>query len=178
MITQVIPKDWMPDAKMSRVICHWTAGASRAGPVDKEHYHILVEGDGKLIRGDHTIAQNERPIKGDYAAHTLNCNGGSIGVSLCCMAGATEKPFDAGHHPMTKVQWDKMIIVVAELCLRYKIGVTPQTVLSHAEVQGTLGIQQRGKWDFTRLAFAPLVLGAAMCGKKLRDEVTAQIAKV
>ncbi len=178
MTTQAIPADWMPPAKMKRVICHWTAGAHRASQVDKEHYHILIEADGKLIRGIHTINQNQAPISGDYAAHTLNCNGGSIGVSLCCMAGAKEAPFDAGHHPMTKIQWDKLAVVVAELCHHYGIAVTPQTVLSHAEVQGTLGIQQRGKWDYTRLAFMPLIKGAAMCGKKLRDEAAANLANL
>ncbi|MER8369697.1 hypothetical protein NKH70_28955 [Mesorhizobium sp. M0991] len=40
-----------------------------------------------------------------------------------------------------------MTAVVAELCKYYRIKVTSKTVLSHAEVESNLGIEQRGKWD-------------------------------
>ncbi|WP_428412306.1 peptidoglycan recognition protein family protein [Pararhizobium sp.] len=156
---QALPAGWLPAAKMQRVICHWTAGHHKASEDDKAHYHILIEDDGDVIRGKPTIDLNAAPAKKGYAAHTLNCNTGSIGVSLCCMALATESPFNPGKAPMTKAQWDKLAVVVADLCRFYGIPVTPKTVLSHAEVQGTLGITQRGKWDFTRLAFAPEVQG-------------------
>jgi N-acetyl-anhydromuramyl-L-alanine amidase AmpD len=112
---------------------------------------------------------------GDYAAHTRGCNTGSIGVSLACMAGATETPFNAGKFPMTEKQWVAMIEGIAQLCKFYKIPVSPQTVLSHAEVQGTLGIKQAGKWDFTRLAFDPTVKGAKACGDRMRKEVAAKL---
>ena len=94
------------------------------------------------------------------------------------MAGATESPFTSGKWPMTKAQWDAMVVLVADLANKYKIPVTPQTILSHAEVQGTLGITQRGKWDFTRLAFAPHVSGALNIGNKLRAEVAMKLAKL
>ncbi|WP_330166570.1 peptidoglycan recognition protein family protein [Rhizobium sp. GN54] len=112
----------------------------------------------------------------EYAAHTLNANSGSIGVSLCCMAGASESPFSAGRAPMTRAQWDAMTSVVADLCRRYGIAVTDRTVLSHAEVQPNLGIAQRGKWDFSRLAFDPSVVGAKACGDKMRAEVRAKLS--
>lgn len=168
-----VPASWMPAAKMQRVIVHWTAGAHKASALDKKHYHIMVEGGGTLVRGDKAIKLNEAPAKKGYAAHTLNCNSGSIGVSVCCMAGAIESPFNAGKHPMTRVQWDAMMAVVADLCTKYKIPVTPETVLSHAEVQGTLGIKQRGKWDIARLAFDPSVKGAKAVGGRMRREVKA-----
>jgi len=158
---------------MDRVICHWTAGSHSAGSADKDHYHILIEGDGTLIRGVYSIKDNVDTGDGRYAAHTKNCNTGSIGVSLCCMAGAIENPFDPGVHPMTEKQWATLAVVVAELCRFYDIVVTPQTVLSHAEVQGTLGIQQSGKWDYTRLPFDPGVQGATACGDRLRAEAAA-----
>ncbi|MER8949146.1 N-acetylmuramoyl-L-alanine amidase [Mesorhizobium sp. M0959] len=78
---------------MKRVICHWTAGSHSAGDTDRDAYHILVEGNGRLVRGRPSIALNSGRVKPGYAAHTLNCNGGSIGVSLCCMAGAEQRPF-------------------------------------------------------------------------------------
>jgi len=171
-----IPADWMPDAQMNRVVIHWTAGAHRASGLDRSHYHILIEGDGKLVRGIPSIDLNDaRGAKPGYAAHTLNCNTGSIGVSLCCMAGAEESPFKAGSAPMTREQWDMLPKVLAELCRRYGIPVTPRTVLSHAEVQGTLGIKQRGKWDISRLAFDPSVVGAQSCGDDFRSRTRSSL---
>ncbi len=172
----LLPADWMPDAKMQRVIVHWTAGTHSASETDRGHYHVLIEGSGKPIRGKPSIKLNEAPAKTGYAAHTLNCNSGSIGVSMCCMGGAIESPFSAGKYPMTREQWEAMTSAVADLCRRYSIPVTDKTVLSHAEVQNNLGIQQRGKWDFTRLAFAPSVVGAKACGDMMRAEVRAKLS--
>ncbi|ATB06514.1 N-acetylmuramoyl-L-alanine amidase [Sinorhizobium meliloti] len=173
--SSIVPSDWMPAAKMERIICHWTAGAHKASEFDRGHYHILIEDDGKLIRGIPSIKLNEAPAQKGYAAHTLGANSGSIGVSLCCMGGANEAPFDPGKYPMNREQWDALTSVVADLCRRYSIPVTDKTVLSHAEVQNNLGIQQRGKWDFTRLAFDPSVKGAKACGDKLRAEAKAKL---
>lgn len=170
-----VPAAWMQAARMDRVIVHWTAGAHKASALDKSHYHVLIEGDGTLVRGTPSIALNEAPAKKGYAAHTLNCNSGSIGVSMCCMAGAVERPFKAGSAPMTREQWDKMILVVADLCRRYGIPVTSRTVLSHAEVQPNLGIAQRGKWDIARIAFLPDVVGAKACGDLMRRSVAAAL---
>lgn len=176
--TSIVATEWMPAAPMKRIIVHWTAGGHIASSLDREHYHILVEGDGTLVRGHPWISDNVnvagKPAH-EYAAHTLNANSGSVGVSLCCMAGATESPFSAGRAPMTRAQWNAMTSVVADLCRRYGIAVTDKTVLSHAEVQTDLGIQQRGKWDFTRLAFDPSVVGAKACGDKMRAEVRAKL---
>jgi len=171
-----VPAAWMPAAKMQRVIVHWTAGGHKASANDKSHYHVLIEGDGAVIRGTPSIKANERsPLPKGYAAHTLACNTGSIGVSMCCMLGAVESPFKAGPAAMTEAQWDEMIEVVADLCIRYGIPVTPKTVLSHAEVQTNLGIKQRGKWDVARLAFDPATVGAKACGDLMRRQVAGAI---
>ncbi|WP_082684413.1 N-acetylmuramoyl-L-alanine amidase [Aureimonas ureilytica] len=168
-----IPKSWLPAATMARVILHWTGGAHVASTLDRQHYHLIVEGDGNLVRGDLPISANQAPIRGNYAAHTLGCNSGSIGLSLCSMAGATESPFNPGQQPTTAEQWKAGVEIIAELCRTYSIPVTPETVLTHAEVQGNLGIKQRGKWDIARLAFDPAVFGARVVGDRLRREVQA-----
>jgi hypothetical protein len=174
----MIPASWMPAAKMARIHVHWTGGAYKANAVDLKSYHILIEGDGKLVKGTPSIKANEAPMKAGAAYHTLNANTGAIGVSMCCMGGAgvQEEPLKAGKWPLTAVQWDQMVKVVAELCRRYGIAVTPKTVLTHAEVQPTLGIKQRNKWDVTRLAFEPKTKGHKACGDKLRREVAAALA--
>lgn len=143
----IVPDSWMPAAGMKRIIVHWTAGPHTANAVDRAAYHILIEESGKLVRGTHTIADNVSTADGNYAAHTLHANTRSIGVSMCCMKGCVEKPFSAGSAPMTQRQWKTMLQVVAQLCRRYEIDVTPQTVLGHGEVQKTLGIAQKQKWD-------------------------------
>lgn len=172
-----VPSTWMPECEMERIIVHWTAGAHKASEFDRGHYHILIEDDGRLVRGIPTIAQNAAPMKkGVGAHHTLNCNTGSIGVSLCCMGNAIESPFDAGNFPMTRAQWDALAPVLADLCKFYKISVTNKTVLSHAEVQVNLGIKQRQKWDISRLAFEPSIKGAKACGDIFRKQTRAAMA--
>lgn len=163
-----VPAAWMPWAHMLRIVVHWTAGTNNASADDRAHYHLLLEGDAELVRGTKSILDNLSTTDGVYAAHTLNCNTQSIGLSLCGMRGAVESPFKAGTAPITRVQWDALPRVLADLCRRYGIPVTPQTVLSHAEVQATLGIKQKGKWDIARLPFDPSVVGARAIGDKFR----------
>lgn len=156
---------------MQRIIVHWTAGAYRASSYDKRAYHFLIEGDGTIVRGDSSIAANYPPLSDGYAAHTRALNSGSIGVAVCGMAGARERPFDAGRYPIVQEQWDKMIEVISQLCDFYRIPLLPETVLTHAEVQFTLGVRQNSKWDFTRLPFKPQLHGAKAVGDDLRSKI-------
>jgi N-acetylmuramoyl-L-alanine amidase-like protein len=166
----LVKPSWMPVCKMHRIILHWTAGAYVASALDKEHYHILIQGDGTLVRGDHTIDDNVNTGDDDYAAHTRGRNTGSIGVSVCCMAGAVERPFKGGSFPMKKNQWLTMAAVTAELAMFYKIKVTPKTILGHGEVQKNIGPPQRGKWDPMVLPWDPS-LSKAKVGDMFRAEV-------
>lgn len=171
----IVPEAWMPDARMSRVHVHWTAGTHKANAVDRRSYHVLIEGDGNLVRGDCSIAANQRGSGMKRASHTLNANTGAVGVSMCCMAGARERPFSPGRHPMTEAQWSRMVEVVSDLAHRYRIPVTPATVLTHAEVHPNLNIRQRNKWDITRLAFDPSIEGFREVGDRMRAEVVARL---
>lgn len=166
-----VPVEWLPPAQMQRIIMHWTAGQHDPSDLDREHYHVLVTGNGGVVRGKPSIAANEAPTRPGYAAHTLNCNSGSIGVSLCAMAMAVENPFDAGKQPITVPQFETFVQVVAELAVRYRIGPTRKTILSHAEVQETLGIKQRGKWDIARLPFDDTIKGSIAVGDYIRRRV-------
>ncbi|WP_209428331.1 N-acetylmuramoyl-L-alanine amidase [Pararhodobacter sp. SW119] len=173
-----IPASWMPDANMRRIHVHWTAGRHKANATDLKSYHVLIEGDGTPRRGGCPISANDpaRRKPGEPRAnHTLNANSHSIGISLCCMFGAQERPFDAGAEPLTEAQWQSMIETVAILCKRYGIPVTPETVLTHAEVQPNLSIAQRNKWDITVLPFDRGTLGAQAVGDKMRREVAAAL---
>ncbi len=137
--------------KLSRIHLHWTAGADGLNDAEADAYHFIVARDGKVYTGEDAPEANIAPISGPYAAHTLNANSGAIGVSLDAMAGAVERPFSAGKYPITEVQIDAMVRLVARLCKQYGIPVTRRTVLTHAEVEPTLGIKQKQKWDITWL---------------------------
>jgi hypothetical protein len=157
------------------IVVHWTAGSNEVSQIDREHYHFIVDGKGQVFNGLHSVEDNDNTSDGRYAAHTRGANSGRIGVSMAGMRGAIESPFESGPSPLTKQSWDAMVKLVAELCVRYKIKVTPETVLTHAEVEKTLGIKQKGKWDITRLPFNKNVVGAKAVGDLLRKEVTAQL---
>ncbi|TPE42927.1 peptidoglycan recognition protein family protein, partial [Amaricoccus solimangrovi] len=94
-----------------------------------------------------------------------------IGVALCGMVGAVEAPFSPGLHPINELQLRAAAQLVADLCGRYGIPVTPRTVLTHAEVQPTLGIAQRGKWDIARLPWRPDLVGPRPVGDYIRQLV-------
>lgn len=179
MNTALLPAEWTPPCAMQRVIIHWSEGRNLANDTDREHYHLLIEQDAngkvRVIRGDHSISDNANTSDGDYAAHTLGCNTGSIGVALCGMMGCQESPFKAGPAPITLAQWRLLVEVVAELCQRYRIPVTPEAVLCHGEVQRNLGIRQRGKWDPMRWPWDLSVPGSQI-GSQFRIAVQGRIS--
>lgn len=153
---RLLPAHWMPDAAMKRIILHWTAGSYTPSNLDKKHYHIVIDGQGHPHRGFHGIDANVPPLRSaSYAAHTKGTNSRSIGVSACSMLNAHEIPFDAGDFPLNETQWEALAQVSAELCLRYDIPVSRQTVLGHGEVQDILNRPQSGKWDPMALPWMP-----------------------
>jgi N-acetyl-anhydromuramyl-L-alanine amidase AmpD len=156
---------------LKRIILHWTAGAGRPSALDKEHYHFLVDREGATHNGRYAPEANIRPLRGAYAAHTLNANTGSIGIGLCGMAGAVERPFSAGAAPLTDLQIDAACALARSLCRKYGISVTRETVLTHAEVQPTLGIRQRGKWDISWLPGMAAVGDPVQIGDRLREKI-------
>ena len=132
---------------------HWTGGSYTPSDVDKKAYHCIINGDGKVINGYYTIADNESTTDGRYAAHTFNNNTQNIGIAIAAMGGTEVKEFPlvVGKYPIKPIQWDSFIREIASLCKQYNIPVTPKTVMTHAEVETNLGIKQKNKWDITLL---------------------------
>lgn len=156
---------------MNRVIIHWTGGGHKANATDMKAYHKLTQGDGTYVDGKHEIEDNVVTSDGDYAAHTRNLNTDSIGTAMCGMKDATEYPWDPGPSPITEIQFRAHARMVAGLCRDYSIPVTRTTVLTHAEVEPTLGVKQKNKWDITRLVFRPDLAGAYAVGDYFRSLV-------
>lgn len=148
---RLIPESWLPPCPpgaLKRVITHWTAGTYTPNGLELFHYHFLVDGQGKLHRGTNSVLANVSIKPGvPYAAHTKGCNTGSVGIAVCCMRGAEERPFKPGPFPMLELQWSRMAEAVAEICCTYGIPVETRTVLGHGEVEKVLGIKQLWKWD-------------------------------
>lgn len=166
----VIPVAWLPKVPMTGIVGHWTAGGHKANSTDIKAYHVLFEGDGNVVRGV-DIARNSPKLLDGYAAHTAGANTNRIGASMCGMMGAVENPFNPGPAPLTKIQWDKFVAGTAEMAKFYGIPISERTTLFHAEVEATLGIKQKNKWDIVRLAFDPSVVGAKAVGNKWRGEM-------
>lgn len=166
----LVPQSWMPNCVMKRIIFHWTAGGPNVSEIDLDDYHIIVDQDNRLTRGNESIADNVSTADGDYAPHVRGLNSGSIGVALTGMMDAEESPFKPGPYPIKLDQWRVGARVVAELAAFYNIAVTPTTILQHGEVQANLGVAQRGKWDVMVLPWEP-TLPPAQVANLFRAEV-------
>lgn len=117
---------------MKRIIIHWTAGVYKPNETDLEHYHYLIDSEGNVHKGKHKVEDNENCNDGNYAAHTGGGNTGAIGVSLCGMAGFSNRQ-NIGKYPLTKVQCERCFKLVAELSKKYNITINPQNVMTHYE---------------------------------------------
>lgn len=163
---------------MKRVIMHWTGGGYRASKTDKRHYHEIVESDGTRVLGDFLPEANLKIKSGKYAAHTRKMNTGSIGLAMAAMRDAVEVPYKEGQNPITRKQFDAFCAMVAEYCDTYGIKVTRKTVLTHAEVQETLGVWQRAKWDITILPSLNAPCDAIEVGDAIRKRVKIELQKM
>ena len=161
---------------MKRIILHWSAGNGTVSDLEKQHYHRIVDHEGKVHQGHHPVSDNIPPLTtGNYAAHTRMLNSYSIGVAMSAMRHAREAPFSWGDSPMTEVQVDALCLTVSALCTQYGIEVTPSTVLTHAEVQGTLGVRQNAKWDITILPGMELPQSPRKVGDILRSKINSNL---
>jgi len=162
---------------MKRIIWHWTAGSHTPNSVDLRAYHEVIDGSGKVHKGNSPISSNASPLKPDYARHTARLNSDSIGISLASMAGSRQSPFNPGRFPVTEAQVEALAQRTAELCQEYSIPVTRQTVLSHAEVPLTLGIAQPGKWDIMWIPGLDKPRNPVEVGDMLRARVVAKMSR-
>ena len=136
---------------MKRIIIHWTAGTNQPNSTDYQHYHYLINGDGLVVKGKYDIQDNINCSDKKYAAHTGGGNTGSIGVAVCGMLGYKNSK-NVGRFPLTSVQCERMYKLVAELCKKYNIPITPETVLTHYEFgQSHPKTTSFGKIDITWL---------------------------
>lgn len=162
---------------MKRIVMHWSAGTHTFSTSDWAHYHEAVDGKGKRHLGQLRPEANRSIKDGVYAPHTRRLNTDSIGLAVCAMAGAKEHPFSAGKHPITDKQLAVFVKMVADYAETYGIPVTRETVLTHAEVEPTLGVKQSGKWDITWLPGMDRPRNAVWVGDRIREMVLAEMTE-
>lgn len=117
---------------MKRIVIHWTAGANKPNATDLQHYHFLIDSEGNVYEGKYKPEDNLNCNDGKYAQHTGGGNTGSIGVSMCGMAGF-KNVNNVGNYPLTRIQCEKCFSLCAELCKKYNITITSSNVLTHFE---------------------------------------------
>lgn len=140
---------------MKRIIIHWTAGTNYPNQTDKNHYHFLIDKDGRVTNGKYKPEDNEDCYDGGYAPHTGGGNTGSIGIALCGMQGFLNSK-NTGHYPLTKVQIERCFKLIAELSKKYSIPINPMNIMTHYE----FGLfypetTSRGKIDIIYLSTDP-----------------------
>ena len=117
---------------MKRIIIHWTAGGYYPTDYEKEHYHFLIDRDGKVHNGKFKPENNEVCKTGRYAPHTGGGNTGSIGVAICAMAGFKNSKC-LGSYPILKKQFESTMEFCATLVKKYGFEITPKSVMTHYE---------------------------------------------
>lgn len=153
---------------LTRIHWHWTGGGHQPNSTDRAAYHVIFGGDGtKLDLAPHEAAR----------AHTLNANTGAVSLSMACMADAVERPFIWGTAPMTSKQLHALAAETARLCRLYDIPVSPWSTLSHSEVQPSLGIAQRRKWDINIIPGMERPGDPLAVGERIRDMVRREMSK-
>jgi hypothetical protein len=164
---------------LNKIVWHWTGGAKGLNTIEADAYHFIIQWDGKVEAGLDKPEDNIPPLRqGAYAAHTLNLNSNSIGIAVDAMAGAVERPFNKGSNPITEPQVESLVHLTARLCLKYGIPLSRKTTLSHAEVEPTLKVKQRQKWDITWLPGMTKPLDPVIIGDQLRARTAEAIAKL
>ena len=156
------------------LIWHWTAGRDMPTKNDLKHYNDVFDFEGNQYDGG---ARIEHQANYDWrhrvgVSHSLNANTGRGGLAVAGMYNAEGWPeLKWGSHPITWEGIDGMLERSAEYCHAFEIPVSKWTTLSHAEIQQTLGIKQKNKWDYMVLPGFSEPKNAVIVGNILRERL-------
>lgn len=163
---------------MKKICLHWTAGTYLPNRIDFEHYHYLVDQRGHVHNGKFLPEANIPPLSnGCYAQHCGGGNSWAIGIGLCGMRGF-EAVDRLGPFPLTDTQCEAAWKLVALMCKKYAIAVTPETVYTHYEFgKKNPGSDSAGKIDIIHLPYAKH-LAPGQIGEFIRGKVKWYISKL
>lgn len=153
---------------IQRICIHHTAGAGTANHIERRSYHFIYEVNGRLVIGNFTPENNIPPlVRGQYAPHCGGGNSRTIGVALA----GQDKLINGRGVLFTREAFEHMCKHVAELCKKYGIAITPDTVYTHNE----FGVKNpktssAGKIDITRIPWEP-TLKSGEVGDYIRTKI-------
>lgn len=155
----VIPPLSELPAPPRRIILHWTGGGHRANEIDRKAYHYVVEHDGNIVQGVHSVAKNMQRVWGEnYARHTGGLNSFSVGISFAGMRDSVNAR-NPGPAPLKEGQVLAGLRFAAECCEEWNLNpLDPKHLFHHREaweLHGVRGTQNHVKPDITYLPFMP-----------------------
>lgn len=134
---------------VKRIVFHWSGGRYYPTEFEKNYYHYLIDTEGNIYKGNYTPEDNDNCTDGKYAPHTGGGNTGSIGICYCGMYGF-KSPASCGNFLISAVQFEAGLKLAAQLCKKYNIKITKDTVFTHYEYgQAHPETTSAGKIDIT-----------------------------
>jgi hypothetical protein len=112
---------------------HWTGGRYVPNAVDKNGYHLLVDGKGRLYATTEDLAEGKD--------HTFGRNGGAVAIALCGLwqASPDRQGLAQGTgYPIAAAQVETMARAVCALCGELGLPIDIGHVLTHAEAADNL----------------------------------------
>lgn len=116
-----------------KITYHWTAGRNKPSPHEIECYHFLIDADGNCYKGKFAPEDNINCYDGKYAAHCGGGNTNNIGIAFCGCYVPNGIPVKNTQFPLTRKQLERGFKLGAELCKKYDIKITKNTVFTHYE---------------------------------------------
>ena len=158
--------------KINRIYLHWTAGHYDDVYDD---YHINIGAGGEL----YLTCEDFTELK----AHTWRRNTGSIGIAMCCAAGASAirgSKTDFGKEPPTQQQIEAMAKTVAVLTYVLGLEIKLLTVTTHCEAAlfdgyGPHSGDPDTRWD---LWYLPAALRRSCAGRQRYPRQSAVVQAV
>lgn len=156
---------------LNKITFHWTGGKYTPNDTDLSHYHFLIDGDGKVVKGKYKPEDNLNCKDGVYAPHTGGGNTGNIGIAICGM-------WNNRDYPVRRVQIEAACKLAAQLCVKYGIRITSNNVLTHAEFgNANPSTTSYGKIDINNLPCVA-IYGVNNVGNWIRNKVNWYKSKI
>lgn len=150
-----------------KICIHWTAGGLVPSNVDLEHYHFVVDSNGKVHKGSYTPEDNFYIPRGKtrYAKHCGGGNTKTIGIAVCGSGVAWHPPL------MTQKGVEALLKKCAELCYEYDIPIQETRVYTHYEFgKKHPKTSSAGKIDIYKIPYEPQ-LDSEEVGEYLRKKI-------
>lgn len=156
---------------LKKITYHWTAGRNIPNADEMKHYHFLIDANGLVYKGLYCPEDNINCNDGKYAQHCGGGNTGNIGIAFCGCYVPNGIPVKNTQFPLTRIQLERGFKLGADLCKKYNIKISKNTVFTHYE----FGVKHpntssAGKIDITYMHPFPAE-NKTTCGDFIRNKI-------